>query len=118
MAIFEHTTDSPKQKLNAESYGRSELNAGRDDGVRIALWEIRDRAEFLRLLAAMERSRAAFLIELRSTQFVADGGVAAMPLDEFEDLMFGSGAGGVYGTYAQGFMSSFALVAPFVASLH
>lgn len=118
MAMMEFIAEPINFEFPTEGSPCSEWTAGQKEGMRIASQDIRDRAEFLRLLAALERSRAAFLIELRSTQFVVDGGVAAMPLEEFEILMFGPGAGGVHGDYASGFLSSFAVIAPFVASTH
>lgn len=118
MAITQYITNiADSVSLPIESR-HTEKAFGHQEGMRTALWDIRDRTEFIRLLAALGRSRAAFLIELRTTQFVIEGGVASMPLDEFADLMFGPGAGGVHGDYASGFLSSFAVIAPFVASTH
>lgn len=91
---------------------------GYSDAIELAMEHIRDREEFLRLLDALEHSITTFLLELRSARFAAVAGIAILPLDEFESLMFGPGAKGVRGHYGRGFVAAFAALAPFVASLH
>lgn len=118
MAAIEPTTETSNFDVHLNACPFAEWAAGRDEGMRTALREIRDRSEFLRLVEALDRSRAAFLVELQSAQFVTEGGASGMPLRQFESLMFGPGAGGVHGSYACGFVSAFASLAPFVAVLH
>lgn len=95
-----------------------EWRYGYDEGTKAALHEIADRSEFLRVLAALERSPVAFLLELQRTKFIQDSAARDASPELLEAFLFGAASGGTRGEYGRAYAFAFQAVAPFVRSVH
>lgn len=119
MATAEHITSTLAEMLCWDRNPPAlEWERGFEDGRRVALYDIANRAELLRLLAAMDRGRLDFLEEIRRAEFIASSPAATAPLPFIEALLFGAAAGGITGNYGRAFCCALRVAGQFARSLH
>jgi hypothetical protein len=83
-----------------------EWRQGFEYGSDVARYRIADRAELLRLIAAMDCGRLEFLEEIRASKYIATSPAAGASLAFVEELLFGALAGGFHGEFGRAFCAA------------
>lgn len=79
---------------------------------------LNDRAEFLRIIEALDRGPVDFLAEMQRTAPFKDEPAGRVSLALFERVLFGAASGGFKGPYGREFMATIAAASPYARSAH